>query len=392
MFPSSSSIKISIHFCFLLLVCSTFLACKKDTPPTPTPNVSVSKPLMQEVLSYDEYSGHLDSPRVVNLTARVSGIVTQTPFTEGAMVKTGDVLFVIDDRPFKAELDRAQAQFSVAEANYKRFESVKGTKAVSAAEYDQAVAQAQQAQAALRIARLNLDWTKVTAPIDGRAGRKLVTEGNLVNGGSGETTPLTSITSIDPIYAYVNVPERAFLKYQKLSKEANQNSPDLKDFNLPCAIQLENETSFLHKGTIDFVDNHIDPSTGTMEMRGVIPNPDGALTPGLFARMKIQADKPHQALLVPDAAVGSDQNSKYVSVIGNENTVQVKPVKLGTLVGKLREITEGITKDDVVVVNGFQSARPNTKVALTEVIISPDGSIITPTPAQSLAATTVEKK
>jgi multidrug efflux system membrane fusion protein len=374
-------------FCGIVLFVAS---CKSSAPAPAAPAVSVIKPLYQEMKESDEYAGHLESPNVVRLSARVSGIVMQTPFEEGALVQAGDLLFVIDERPFKADLvskeadvSKAQAQVSVQEVQLKRLDSVKGTRAISAQDYDQAVAAVKQAQAELGIAKaaldishLNLQWAEVRAPIAGRVGRKLVTEGNLVNGGAGQATQLTTITLIDPIYAYIKVPESTFLKYQMLAQQ--KNSTDAKTV-VPCSVQLENEQTFKHDGTINFVDNHIDPNTGTIEMRGVIPNSDGSLTPGLFARMSIPVGDPYKTLLVPDLAVGSDQNSRFLLVLGKDNVVEAHTVKLGTLFGKLRAIADGITQNDLIIVNGLQGARPGTKVAPTEIALNPDGTLPTTT-------------
>jgi multidrug efflux system membrane fusion protein len=200
----------------------------------------------------------------------------------------------------------------------------------------------------------------VTAPISGRVGRINVTVGNLINGGAGQATLLTSVVSVDPMYCYVPVPERAFLKYQTYAARAKQAG--VRDAKIPCYVRLENETTFPHAGIIDFIDNTLDTGTGTILLRGVIPNPDGALTPGLFASMRINGSGPYQTLLVPDMAIGTQQNERYLLVVGPDNVVASRRIKLGLLFGKLRSVVEGLKPHDRVVINGLQMAIPGMKV------------------------------
>ena len=348
------------------------------------PAVTVSRPVQREVRDWDEYAGHLQSPETANIQARVSGFIEEAPFHEGALVKKGDVLYVIDARPFKADLDNKKAavakdnaQLTLADADLKRSDSLLKSKAVSQGDYDTANARYQQAQAQLaadqagvQVAELNLEWTKVTAPISGRVSRMYVTIGNLVNGGAGQATLLTTVVSVDPMYCVVPVPERIFLKYQAITAE--DSKMNIRDAKIPCFIQLENETNFPHKGVIDFIDNNVDTNTGTIQLRGVIPNGDGMLTPGVFARMRITHSKPYQTLLIPDMAVGTEQNERYILIVGKDDIVESRPVKLGRTFGNLRSITEGLKPDDRVVVNGMQQARPGAKVAPKEIAVSLD--------------------
>lgn len=350
----------------------------------PLPVVTVSKPLDREVIDWDEYTGHLVSPETANINARISGIIEATSFKEGALVKKGDVLFVIDDRPFKADLEnkkaniaKDQAQVDLSQAQLSRSQDLLKKKAVAQQDYDtnKATAEGAQAQlaadqAALDTAQLNFDWTRVTAPISGRVSRIYVTVGNLVNGGAGQATLLTTIVSVDPMYCYVSVPERAFLKYQAYAERTKKES--VREAKIPCYVQLETEKAFPHAGTIDFIDNSVDPATGTIQLRGVIPNPTGALTPGLFAEMRITGSGPYKTLLVPDIAVGAEQNERYLMVVAQDNTVSTRKVQLGELFGSLRSITEGLKPDDRVIVNGLQLARPGAKVNPQEAPISPE--------------------
>jgi len=341
----------------------------------PPPAVTVSRPLHREVIEWDEYTGYLEAPETVNLAARVSGFVEQAAFQEGAIVNKGDVLFVIDDRQFKADLNskiadvaRAQSQADLALIHLKRFDKVHNTKAISEEDYDTAKASYDQALAALAgakaaevVARLNLEWTRVIAPISGRISRKEVTAGNLVNGGVGQATLLTTIVSIDPIYCYADVDEHSILKYQELSRQKKRVSA--RDARIPVFMQLENETGFPHEGVVDFVDNKFDPGTGTLRARGVFPNPDRTLTPGSFARVRVAGSGRYEATLIPDAAVGTDQDLKFVMLAKADDTVEMRPVKLGALFGRLRAV-EGINVDDRVIINGIQRARPGSKVTV----------------------------
>ena len=373
----------------LLAVLCVPTGCGKPqaSQPPPPPAVTVSQPLRREVIDWDEYTGHLQSPETANVAARVSGFIEQAPFKEGAFVHKGDLLFQIDDRPFKADLDNKQAavakdeaQMRLAEVQLRRSKQLIQTRVIaqqeydtSKANYDQARAQLASDTAAAETSRLNLDWTRVTAPISGRISRMNVTVGNLVNGGAGQATVLTTIVSIDPMYCYVPVPEAAYLRYQALARKRKST---VRSEHIPCFIGLENETGFPHEGAIDFFDNSLDTTTGTIQVRGVIPNPSGVLTQGLFARMRVAGSDPYQTLLVPDAAVGAEQTDRYLLIVRADNVVESRPVKLGALLGSLRAIRQGLKSGEWVVVNGLQQARPGTKVA----------PVKAPVPAEAVAA------
>jgi RND family efflux transporter MFP subunit len=329
-------------------------------------------PVKETVADWEVFAGRLQSPETTNIQARVSGVITQTPFKEGQLVHEGDVLFVIDDRPFKADLDnkiatvaKDAAQVALTDAQLARSQRLLETHVVdqqdndiAQANYQQAEAQVNADKAAQEASELNLEWTRVRAPITGLVSKIDVTVGNNITGGVGNGTFLTTLVSVDPLYCYVPVPERTFLKYQAYLRKKQET---VRDAKLECAIQLEDETDFPHKGKIDFFDNSVDPDTGTIQVRGVFPNPDDVLTPGLFARMRIEGG-PYEAMLVPDLAVGTLQNEHYLTVVDADGTVGTKTVQLGRLYGTMREIEEGITTGDRVVIAGLQMAIPGTKV------------------------------
>jgi RND family efflux transporter MFP subunit len=343
--------------------------------------VTVARPVGREVIDWDEYTGFLAPVETVDLRARVGGFVEKAEFQEGQFVDEGQVLFELDPKPYKAELDRAVAQVQQAEAQaenaateFTRLERLRAGGGGSEKEYQDArynrmsaAAAVAAAKAAAETARLNLDWTKVKAPIRGRISRKIVTQGNLITGGTASGTLLTTITKTDPVYCYIDADERSVLKYQKLSQEKKRVSA--RDARIPAFLQLGNESGFPHEGVIDFVDTHIDPNTGTLRARGVFDNKDGLLLPGFFARMRIPGSGRYHALLVPDAAIDTNQNIKYLRVLADDNTVQVRTIKPGSLFGDFRVIEEGLSGGERVVINGLQRAIPRTKVNPSEVAL-----------------------
>src|SRR4051812_5255876 len=358
---------------------------REATAAPPPAEVTVSRPLEHDVVEWDEYSGRLQAVDSVDVRARVSGFVDETPFQDGAIVQRGQLLFLIDPRPFQAELDRARAAVASNEAKVvnarqelARLTALRPTNGASekelqdqqyntrAAEADLAAAQAQA-----RIAELNLSFTRVTAPIDGRVSRRLVTPGNLISGGTGNDTLLTNLTSIDPIYHYIDVDESSILKYQRLAREKKRITAG--DEPIPCYIGLQDEEGFPRAGVVDFVDNRIDPLTGTLRARGVFPNPQGYLTPGMYARVRIPGSGRYRALLLPDSAIGTDQSQKFVLVIGPDDKAAYKPVKLGPVFERLR-VVEGVATDDRVITKGLLRARPGMVVkAIEEPIRLPPG-------------------
>jgi RND family efflux transporter MFP subunit len=371
-----SRFKRLIEISVLSLAVAAIEGCGK--PPQqqapPPPAVTVSKPVQREVIEWDDFTGHLEAPESVTVSARVSGLIESMPFVEGSVVKKGQVLCTLDVRPFEADLDaaignqaKAKAQVDIAQSNFDREDQALKGNAVSQQDYDNAKATLEQNKAALESARatvessrLNVEFCRVTSPIDGRVGNKMVTVGNLINGGTGQVTELTTIQSIDPMYCYVDVDENSVLKYQKLAAEQKMSSA--REEKVPCFLRLANERMFSTEGYIDFVDNHVDPSTGTMRIRGVFANPSGNLTPGFFASMRIPGSGRYQTLLVPDQAIGTDQDRRYVLVVGPDGKATAHVVELGVLFGSLRSIISGIGPDDDVVVDGQMRVRPGMNV------------------------------
>lgn len=358
-------------------------ACKQEqAPPPPPPEVTVSQSIVREVIEWDEYTGQLQAVESVEVRARVNGYLQSIHFEDGQIVKKGDLLFVIDPRPYQAELDRAeadlrlaQAQLELAKSDLERAKKLLVSRAISEEEADtraanlsESEAQVEAAKATIESARLNLEFTRITAPITGRISRKLVTEGNLINGGTGGTL-LTTIVSLDPIYCYAEADEQSYLKYMRLAQEGKR--PSSREARNPAYLALADEMGFPHKGYIDFVDNQIDPNTGTITGRAVFPNPDLALTPGLFARLRIPGSGKYEAIMIPDEAIGSDQSQRFVFVVNDKNVVEYRKIQLGPIINGLRVIREGLKPEDWVVVKGVQRAMPGVQVTPQRQKITP---------------------
>lgn len=352
--------------------------CQKQAPAAagapPAPTVTVAQPISKEVTEWDEYQGWVEAVDSVEVRARVGGYLDSVHFKEGADVEKGQLLFVIDPRPFKAALDaamadlaQAQTRFELASNDMARAERLLKAKAISEEDADSrakaertAAAAIQSAQASVEMAQLNMEYTSVRAPITGRIGRKMVTEGNLVNGTMAVSSLLTTIVALDPLYCRFDADERSILKYQQLARQGGQEN--LRGGKWPCEMALANETGFPHKGVLDFVDNQVDPSTGTMRVRGIFSNPDHTLQPGFFARIRVPGSTAYQALLIPDLAIGSDQDQKFVLVVDAQNIAQYVPVKLGPLIDGARVVREGLHPNDWIVINGLMSVRPGSEV------------------------------
>ena len=359
-------------------VAAALVACACGSRPAPTPpppKVKVVQPVARDVTEWDEYTARLDAVDSVEVRPRVSGYLQSIHFEDGALVHKGDLLFQIDPRPYEAALRRAEADLQLAKSrlvlaqkNFARAADLLASHAISQEEADirqsnlrQAEASVDEAQAVVDSARLDVEFTHITAPVSGRVGRKLVTEGNLITGGVGtQGTLLTTIVSLDPIYVYFDADEGALLKYDRLARLGARRSS--RDFKNPVHVALANEEGFPHEGVMDFVDNQVDRGTGTIVGRAVLPNPDLSLIPGLFARLQLPGSGEYQAILVPDEAIASDQSQKLVWVVDAENKAQYRPVKIGPLIDGLRVVREGVGVEDWIVVAGLQRVRPGQPV------------------------------
>jgi RND family efflux transporter MFP subunit len=341
----------------------------------PPPKVKVVHPVARDVTEWDEYTARLDAVDSVEVRPRVSGYLQSVHFQDGALVHKCDLLFQIDPRPYEATLRRAEAEvqtaksrLTLAQKNFARAADLLASHAISQEEADirqsnlrQAEAAVDEAQAVVDAARLDVEFTHVTAPVSGRVSRKIVTEGNLISGGVGtQGTLLTTIVSLDPIYAYFDADEGALLKYNRLARLGQR--PSSRDYKNPVRVALADEEGFPHQGTMDFVDNQVDRGTGTIVGRAVLPNPDLSLIPGLFARLQLPGSGEYRAILVPDDAIASDQSQKLVWVVDGENKAQYRAVKIGPLIDGLRVVREGVSDEDWVVVAGLQRVRPGQPV------------------------------
>ncbi|MBM0103999.1 efflux RND transporter periplasmic adaptor subunit [Steroidobacter sp. S1-65] len=341
----------------------------------PLPQVSVAAALEREVQEWDEFTGRLEAVESVEIRPRVTGYIESVNFDQGSVVKKGDLLFVIDPRPYRAALDQAEAELARAIAraelatnDVERSEKLLDAKAVSREEYDQRInaqresqANVEAARAAVTAAKLNLEFTRVVSPINGRVSRAEVTAGNLVTGGSTQATLLTTVVSIDPIYVTFEGDEQVYLKYTELARRGDR--PSSRDAANPVLMALANEQGFPHEGRMSFVDNQVDPRTGTIRARASFDNKDGYLTPGLFARVKLLGHSSHKVVLVDDRAVGTDQSEKFVYVVDNDNKVSYRQVKVGRLTDGLRIVEEGLQPGENVIVNGLQRVHPGVVVA-----------------------------
>jgi multidrug efflux system membrane fusion protein len=363
---------------------SVLAACTKTAAqqgPPPPPQVSVANVIERDVTEWDEFTGRLQAVDSVEVRPRVSGYVSAVHFIEGALVRKGDVLFQIDPRPFQTEVDRLQAELARARATVQRADSeaeraerLRRENAIANEERDrrQSFAQESAAQvaavdAALRAAELNREFTRVTSPINGRVSRAIVTEGNLVSSGPGEATLLTTVVSLDPVYAYFDADEQIYLKYAGGTAEAKASA--LRSGNRSrgsidrrIRMALSNEEGFPREGQLDFLDNQLDSGTGTIRGRAVFRNTDGLLTPGLFVRLRLAGAGSYHGLLIQDRAVGTDLSKKFVYVVSPKNEIEYRPVTLGPIVDGLRVVRSGLKAGEPVVVNGLQRIRPGIQV------------------------------
>jgi RND family efflux transporter MFP subunit len=353
---------------------------QKQSAAPPPPAVTVAEPVKRTVFDFDEYVGRFTAVNSVEVRARVSGYLEGVHFKDGQTVKQGDLLFTIDKRPFQNTLDQARANLTQAksnvtftEADFTRGKQLVADKTITdqifeqrAQAYRNAQAAASNAEAAVRQADLDIQFTELRAPVDGRIGDRRVSPGNLVTGGTtGNTTLLATIVSTDPIYFEFTFDEASYLRYERLPKGGSDVAS--RGTGVPVALKLIDENDFDHAGRMDFVDNVIDRSTGTIRGRAVLPNPNGVFAPGMFARVRVPASPPYEALLVPDAAIGTEQARKFLLTVNSDNTVVLKYVTLGqTTNDGLRVIKDGLGPDDRVIVNGLLRARAGQKVTPQE--------------------------
>lgn len=344
--------------CVLLLFSE---GCERpNEKPAALAEVDVAYPLEKKISEWDEYTGRFEAVKDVELRARVSGHLNSIDFTDGQMVKVGQVLFVIDPRPFQYALSRAQAEVSLYSAQYDRAIKLQKESFIAKEAIDQRLQEKISAETHLEDAQLNLAFTSIRSPINGKIGRYLVSIGNLVE---KDKTILARVVSVDPIYFYFEVTQNDFLNYMK-------NNPAMvlgneRRVSLPVYIKLEEDKDYLYHGTVDFVDNTVDKSTGTLLIRALVPNPDGIIYPGFFGRAKLQRSKEHSVLLLPDKAIIADQTHHFVYVLTANNEVKRAYIKLGTL----REsgfyvIEDGVKKSDRVIINGMQRIRQNEQTVI----------------------------
>ncbi|CAN0336553.1 unnamed protein product [Scytosiphon promiscuus] len=341
--------------------------------------VEVSSPLIEKITEWDEYTGRFEASNRVEVRARVSGFLESVNFVDGQMVNKGDVLFTIDDRPFKIALDQAngdlsqaQASLKTAQDNFERVESLRESGAVSIEEYDRrkqaleyAKASIQLSQARVDNAKLNLEFTRVTAPMAGLVSRDRVNEGNLIDGGSSNSTLLTTIVATSPIDFYFTGSESDYLRYVRLARNGERRSA--RSEGIPVFIKLQDEEDFVHEAKMDFVDNEIDISTGTIESRAVLENKDHLLEPGMFGKARIAGSAEHEAIMIPDEIIGTNQSIRFVYVLGEGNLVTTKNVTLGPLHSNgLRIIRDGISQEDKLITNNIQKIRQGIAVTPIE--------------------------
>lgn len=353
--------------------------CNRQPPPQhqmPPPNVTVAKPERRKVVEWDQYTGRLEAKETVEIRPRVSGWLDAIHFSEGKDVKEGDLLFTIDPRPYQIAADRAEAEFLRAQSRemqtkneFARVKKLVESRAISEEDFDarakafaEAQSSARASKAAVDMAKLDMAFTEVRAPISGRISRAMITKGNLVSsgvGGSGATL-LTTLVSTSPIYLYVDVDEASSLRYRRLFAEGKRASA--LESHIPCEMALGDEEGWPHKGVVDFVDNRVDPNTGTIRARAVFETEGRPLAPGFFAKLRLPGSEEYTAVLVPESSIGSDQANRFVFVVNEKGVSEVKPVKLGAVFDGMRVVREGLKGDEDVIINGQARVRPGIPV------------------------------
>jgi len=392
--------KLFIAGITLLLIAAAEVGCRKAslTPQGPLP-VNIVTVIEEEVNEWDEFTGRLVAVESVEIRPRVSGYITEIHFAAGAIIKQGDLLYVIDPRPYQADFDRAaaeqermEAQLKLAEIELNRAKDLRAKNTISASEFDQkaatyqgAFAAARSAEAAKNSAALNLEFTQIKSPIDGRVSDARITLGNLVQPGPGVESVLTTVVSVDPIYAKVDADENAVLKYVKLSSEGKRVSARTQ--KIPAFVELGNETDFPHKGDIDFVDNRLDPGTGTVRARVVLKNWNPALiTPGFFVRVRIAGATPYRAALIEDKVITSQQGVKYAFVVKPDNTVERRTLQTGPIFEGKRIVKSGLKDGEKVISTRLQIVQAGMRVTPVPEQASPSGGNAPGGGAQSQSA------
>jgi RND family efflux transporter MFP subunit len=384
-----------------LILATLGVACSHETKVVAPPPaaVSVSQPVAQPVQESLEFTGRITAVDSVEIRARVTGYITKVDFTEGALVNAGDVLYEIDPREYEAtqlraegDVARLRAQLARTQSEVARNQALRPTGAASARELERAVAEQGAAEgelksklAQLELAKLDVEFSKVTAPVSGRVSRAEVTAGNLVVVGGTGGPLLTTVVSLDPVYVDFDGDERSLLRIRKavVARSGKSEPENAGTLNIGVDVALADEQGFPHKGTITFVDNQVNPSTGTIRVRALLPNPTRILTPGFFARVRVPVGDAHPGVLVTDRAIGTDQDRKYVLVVNDKNVVEYRPVKLGSIHDGLRSVEEGLKADDWVIVNGIQRARPGATVAPQKVAMKPEAAPAAPPAAKA---------
>jgi RND family efflux transporter MFP subunit len=373
--PRSSCAAMRHLLLFLFAIIAALLSAKTLTfaqgGPVPAPNVTVAKPLVKDIVEQTDFIGRFEAVDHVDIRARVSGYLHKVHFQDGTLVRAGDVLFTIDPRPYQNALEQAQAtvtssrvQLDFAQSEFDRAEQLRRTGNISDQLFDQrrqalltARAGLDRAQAALRQAQLDVEFTEIRAPLSGRISRKLVSAGNLVN---ANETILTNILSLDPIQFYFDVDERSYLSFSRQAQGGTRTSAT--GSASEALLTLTDERLGQRRGQLDFVENRLDAASGTIRARAIFDNKDMFLTPGLFGRVTIGASDPYRGVLLPDEAIGSDQDRRVVYLVGDNNIVNLKPVRVGPRIDGYRLIREGLSGTETVVVNGIVRARPGAPV------------------------------
>jgi len=333
-------------------------AAPQAQPAMPAPRVTLAPVEVESLSEYDEITGHVDATETVELRARVSGHLEAVHFQAGQIVHEDDVLFTIDPRWYRATFDLATARAQDAEREAKRASELLAASAISSEEAEARRARAAEAEAELATARLDLEHTEVRAPITGRISRALITKGNLISGSPGDASLLATIVSVGQAYVYADIDEATFLRFNRYAQEHASSS----DGRIPVALELADETGYPRQGYIESASNHLNPETGSLTLRLVFPDRDGALVPGLFARVRVPISAPRPTVLVSERAVETDQSQKFVLVVGQDRVASYRTVTLGGSVGDKRIVEKGLRLGDSVIVNGLQHVRPGMAV------------------------------